>query len=177
MKSPNKESKLSKFVNEKLKPIAGDVLEVIGDITGRESISKVGEFLNGRKADNAEMQALWLEFEAKKMEFELEFNRLELESFKTEVQDRENSRNMRNEFTKQGKIDWLLTGFVSLMVFLFIFQSWFHLYYVVPEANLQTVKEILSINKEILFMIAFYLVGSTAGSRRKTESMERMVNK
>ena len=37
-KKPFKETKFWKFVTEKIKPVAGDVLEVVGDITGFDAI-------------------------------------------------------------------------------------------------------------------------------------------
>ncbi|MFM9983846.1 MAG: hypothetical protein ACKVOK_01350 [Flavobacteriales bacterium] len=114
MKKPFKETKLFNFIQEKVKPIAGDALEIIGDITGRDSIEKVGKLLNGKRESDVQAQAVWIEFEEKKMEFELEFQQMELESFRAELDDKNSARSREIEFMKAsgGKRDWIQGGIV-----------------------------------------------------------------
>ena len=50
------QSKFAEFVREKVKPVIGDVLEVVGDITGKESIERVGQLLNDRKESNCKRE-------------------------------------------------------------------------------------------------------------------------
>jgi len=45
-----KNSKFGAFLREKVKPVAGDVLELVGDVTGVEAIERVGEMLNEKKS-------------------------------------------------------------------------------------------------------------------------------
>jgi hypothetical protein len=91
-----KGSKFGVFVRDKVKPVAGDILEIAGDITGIQALETVGAFLNGQSHKSDEHGALALEFEKLRLNFELEMTRLdmqtELEYYKTEVSDRDSAR-------------------------------------------------------------------------------------
>ena len=169
-----KDTKFWKFVTEKIKPVAGDVLEIVGDVTGIGAIEKVGELLNDRKENDAQVQALAIEFELKKLEFELEFQKIEIEQFKAEVQDRESARNMRNEFTRAGKIDWehFIVNMVGLSLFLFVVI--YLLYRTVPADNRELVIHILGIIEGVVLSIFAFHNGTTRGSRMKDETIRQM---
>ena len=173
-KKPFKDTKFWKFVTEKIKPVAGDVLEIVGDVTGIGAIEKVGELLNDRKENDTQVQALAIEFELKKLEFELEFQKIEIEQFKAEVQDRESARNMRNEFTRAGKIDWehFIVNMVGLSLFLFVVI--YLLYRTVPADNRELVIHILGIIEGVVLSIFAFHNGTTRGSRIKDETIRQM---
>ena len=173
-KKPFKDTKFWKFVTEKIKPVAGDVLEIVGDVTGIGAIEKVGELLNDRKENDTQVQALAIEFELKKLEFELEFQKIEIEQFKAEVQDRESARNMRNEFTRAGKIDWehFVVNMVGLSLFLFVVI--YLLYRTVPADNRELVIHILGIIEGVVLSIFAFHNGTTRGSRMKDETIRQM---
>ena len=173
-KKPFKDTKFWKFVTEKIKPVAGDVLEIVGDVTGIGAIEKVGELLNDRKENDTQVQALAIEFELKKLEFELEFQKIEIEQFKAEVQDRESARNMRNEFTRAGKIDWehFIVNMVGLSLFLFVVI--YLLYRTVPADNRELVIHILGIIEGVVLSIFAFHNGTTRGSRMKDETIRQM---
>ena len=173
-KKPFKDTKFWKFVTEKIKPVAGDVLEIVGDVTGIGAIEKVGELLNDRKENDAQVQALAIEFELKKLEFELEFQKIEIEQFKAEVQDRESARNMRNEFTRAGKIDWehFVVNMIGLSLFLFVVI--YLLYRTVPTDNRELVIHILGIIEGVVLSIFAFHNGTTRGSRMKDETIRKM---
>lgn len=172
-KKPFKDSKFWKFVTEKIKPIAGDVLEVVGNVTGVDAIEKVGELLNNRKENDAQMQALAIEFEMKKIEFELEFQKIELDAFRAEVQDRDSARNMRNEFTRAGKIDWehFIVNMVGLSLFMFVVI--YLLYRTIPTENRELIIHVLGIIEGVVFSIFAFHNGTTRGSRKKDETIAK----
>jgi hypothetical protein len=173
-KKPFKDTKFWKFVTEKIKPVAGDVLEIVGDVTGIEAIEKVGDLLNKKRDEDAQIAALAEEFEMKKLEYELEFQKIEIEQFKAEVQDRESARNMRNEFTRAGKIDWehFVVNMIGLSLFLFVVI--YLLYRTVPADNRELVIHILGIIEGVVLSIFAFHNGTTRGSRTKDETIRQM---
>jgi len=175
-----KDSKFAEFVRDKVAPVAGDVIGIIGDVTGIEAIERVGGLLNKRKEDNEQIRALDIEFQKYRMQWELEVSRAEmayeLEMLRAEVADRDSARAMRSEFTKQGKIDWehLLINFIAIVAFFGV--VWFLLFYTVPEQNREFIIHILGIFEGIVVGIYMFHNGSSSGSRRKTEIIDRSKN-
>lgn len=173
-KKPFGETKFAKFVKEKVAPVAGDVLGIVGDLTGIEAIEKVGDLINSRKEESAEMAALAYEFEKYKLEWQLEVQKLELEEFKTEIQDRDSARQMRNEFTKQGKIDWFMTILGSLIVVCFMFFVYCSVFMSVSPENKETFTSLKDFTRDaMMIMIGFYW-GSAKGSRAKDELIKTL---
>jgi hypothetical protein len=62
-----KKGKFWEFVREKVKPVIGDVVSIVGDVTGIEAIEKVGDLLNKKRDEDAQIAALAEEFEMKKL--------------------------------------------------------------------------------------------------------------
>lgn len=174
-KKPFKETKFWKFVTEKIKPVAGDVLEIVGDVTGVDAIEKVGQLLNDRKENDTQIQALAIDFELKKIEFELELQRLEIEQFKAEVEDRDSARNMRNEFTRMGKIDWehFIVNMIGLALFMFVVV--YLLYRTVPNENRELIIHILGIIEGVVLSIFAFHNGTTRGSRKKDDTIAKAI--
>lgn len=172
--SDKKKGKFWQFLKEKVQPVIGDAVSIVGDVTGIEAIEKVGDLLNRRRDEDAKIAALAEEFEMKKLEFELELQRLEIEQFKAEVEDRSNARNMRNEFTRAGKIDWehFIVNMVGLALFMFVVI--YLLYHTVPIENRELIIHILGIIEGVVLSIFAFHNGTTKGSRLKDETISRM---
>lgn len=163
-----------KFVREKIVPVIPDALEIVGGIPGAGAIGKIGEMLNDRKESNEQVKALAFEFEKYKLEWELEYTRLEMEIFKAEAEDRDSARSMRNEFTKRGKVDWFMIGFAVFALSVYAYMTWFLSWHEVPETNKEAFADMRTGARDVFILIAGFLFGSSAGSRRKTEAIERM---
>lgn len=182
-KKPFKESKVGKFIHEQIKPIAGDVLEFVGDVTGKEAISRVGQFLNDKVNEggekSAELKALQNSFKEKLMEFEIELTQIDLEFFKTQIESIQNSQNHEVEITRiTGKRDWIRPTIVILTFALFITSLWLMAYVHVPIEN-QRVFDLLLGGGVIATMqqVTQYYLGSSSGSKSKDESIRKYMDK
>jgi hypothetical protein len=174
MKKPFKDTGVGKFLREKVAPIAGDVLQIVGDITGRESIEKIGQLLNDKKEQSAEAMALHMEFEKYKLEWEMELQRLELEIFKTELADRESARNREIQYMQAngGKRDWLMGAVVAVALVMYVCAFAFLAYGpVVPDGK----KDLFNMGVGQVFtfvgMVFAYYLGTTKSSRTKDETI------
>ncbi len=109
-----KNSKFAEFMRDKVKPVAGDIVELVGDVTGVEALEKVGQILNKGKEQREELRALDAEFQKYKLQWQLEMESIKmetgLEELRLEVEDRSNARSREVEFMKAsgGKRDWLM---------------------------------------------------------------------
>lgn len=176
-KKPFKETKVGKFINEQVKPIAGDVLDFVGDVTGIEAISKVGDFLDKKADEDAQFKALQLEFEQKRHEWELEFAKLELEGYKAEVAEKGNARAREIDYVKTtGKRDWLMGTAVIVALVMYIGGFAFLAYgpTVPPEK-----KDLFNMGVGQVFtfagMVFSYYLGTTRSSRQKDDIIKNVV--
>jgi VIT1/CCC1 family predicted Fe2+/Mn2+ transporter len=185
-RKPFNETGLGKFLKEKVKPVAGDVLELVGEISGVGAIEKVGELLNAGKEGNAQMAALASEFELKKLEWQMELDRLdheyrmaemqaEVESFKAEVQDRDSARTREVSFMQAngGKRDWLMGAVVLTGLLSFIGVIIVLVFVRIPEENQRLADmcfgSVMSLNAAIFS----YYVGSSRGSKMKDDTIRK----
>lgn len=173
-----KGSKFGAFVRDKVKPVAGDILEIAGDITGVQALETVGAWLNGQKHKSEEHNALALEFEKMRLNFDLEMTRLdlttELEFYKAEVDDRKSAREREAAFLNAtGKRDWLFAAVVIIGLSLLIGIVLSLIFIVIPHENQRladmTFGSVLSIGTSIFA----YYVGSSRGSRMKDETLRK----
>ncbi len=171
-----KGSKFGAFVRDKVKPVAGDILEIAGDITGIQALETVGAFLNGQTHKSDEHNALALEFEKLRLNFELEMTRLdmqtELEIYKAEVSDRASAREREAAFvTATGKRDWLFGAVVIVGLLLTVGVVLSLIFIVIPIENQRladmTFGSVLSIGTSIFA----YYVGSSRGSHLKDKKL------
>jgi hypothetical protein len=179
-KNPNKKpvgerikgSKFGVFIRDKVKPVAGDILEIAGDITGIQALETVGAYLNGQKHKSDEHNALALEFEKMRLNFELEMTRLdmqtELEYYKAEVADRDSARVREAAFLNAtGKRDWLMGAVVIVGLSLTVGVVLSLIFVIIPIENQRladmTFGSVLSIGTSIFA----YYVGSSRGSAMK----------
>jgi hypothetical protein len=167
-----KGSKFGVFIRDKVKPVAGDILEIAGDITGIQALETVGAYLNGQKHKSDEHNALALEFEKMRLNFELEMTRLdmqtELEYYKAEVADRDSARVREAAFLNAtGKRDWLMGAVVIVGLSLTVGVVLSLIFVVIPIENQRladmTFGSVLSIGTSIFA----YYVGSSRGSAMK----------
>ena len=167
-----KGSKFAAFIKEKVKPVAGDILEIAGDITGIQALETVGAYLNGQKHKSDEHNALALEFEKLRLNFELEMTRLdmqtELEYYKAEVSDRDSARVREAAFLNAtGKRDWLMGAVVIVGLMLTVGVVLSLIFIVIPIENQRLADmsfgSVLSIGTSIFA----YYVGSSRGSAMK----------
>jgi hypothetical protein len=175
------DSKFAEFVREKVKPVAGDVLQIAGELTGIGAIEKVGEFLNKNKEDNEQVKALAVEFEKYKMQWQLEVESMimqnGLEELRLEVQDRDSARSREVEFMKTtgGKRDWIMGVVVISGLIMMIFVLISLTFIQVPEGNKELAYMSFGSVLTIGASIFAYYVGSSKSSRGKDETISRMV--
>lgn len=164
-----KGSKFGVFIRDKVKPVAGDILEVAGDITGIQALETVGAWINGQKHKSDDHSALALEFEKLRLNFELEMTRLdmqtELEYYRAEVDDRKSARERESAYTSAtGKRDWLFGAVVIIGLSLTVGVVLSLIFVVIPLENQRladmTFGSVLSIGTSIFA----YYVGSSRGS-------------
>jgi hypothetical protein len=167
-----KGSKFAAFIKDKVKPVAGDILEIAGDITGIQALETVGAYLNGQKHKSDEHNAIALEFEKLRLNFELEMTRLdmqtELEYYKAEVSDRDSARVREAAFLNAtGKRDWLMGAVVIVGLMLTVGVVLSLIFIVIPIENQRLADmsfgSVLSIGTSIFA----YYVGSSRGSAMK----------
>jgi hypothetical protein len=178
MSDQKKKGKFWEFVKEKVQPVIGDVVSIVGDVTGIEAIEKVGDLLNRKRDEDAQIAALASEFELKKMEFEMELQRMELEYFKMEVADKQSARSREVEYLKAtgGKRDWLMGATVIIALLMYVGAFAFLAFGpVVPNEK----KDLFNMGVGQVFTFAgmafAYYLGTTRSSRMKDETLSKAV--
>jgi len=175
------ESKFGIFMRDKVKPVAGDVLKVVGDITGVEAIERVGDFLNANKEKDEAHRDLALEFERYRLEWQLEMHRIdinnELETYKAEVDDRTSARLREAEYTKAtGGRDWLMAAVVLTGLVLLITTIITLTFIVIPEENQRLADMCFGAIMSIGASIFSYYVGSSKSSALKDTTIHKMTH-
>jgi hypothetical protein len=176
-----KNSKFGTFVRDRVKPVAGDILEVVGDITGIQAIETVGALINGKKEQNDEAAKLAQDFERYKLEFTLEMHRLdmqaELEAYKAEVEDRTSARLREVEFTKAtGKRDWLMAAVILAGLLLLIGVVLSLIFITIPPENQRLADMTFGAIMSIGASIFSYYVGSSKSSHMKDQTIKSLTN-
>jgi hypothetical protein len=176
-----KTSKFGTFVRERVKPVAGDILEVVGDITGIQAIETVGALINGKKDQSDEAAKLAQDFERYKLEFTLEMHRLdmqaELEAYKAEVEDRTSARLREVEFTKAtGKRDWLMAAVIIAGLLLLIGVVLSLIFITIPPENQRLADMTFGAIMSIGASIFSYYVGSSKSSHIKDQTIKTLTD-
>lgn len=176
-----KNSKFGTFVRDRVKPVAGDILEVVGDITGIQAIETVGALINGKKEQSAEAAKLAQDFERYKLEFSLEMHRLdlqaELDAYKAEVEDRTSARLREVEFTKAtGKRDWLMAAVIIAGLLLLIGVVLSLIFITIPPENQRLADMTFGAIMSIGASIFSYYVGSSKSSHMKDQTIKSLTN-
>ena len=173
-----KKGKFWEFVREKVKPVIGDVVSIVGDVTGIEAIEKVGDLLNKKRDEDAQIAALAEEFEMKKLEYQMELQRMEFEYFKTELADKQSARSREVEYIKAtgGKRDWLMGATVIIALVMYVGAFAFLAFGpIVPNEK----KDLFNMGVGQVFTFAgmafAYYLGTTRSSRMKDETLSKVV--
>lgn len=173
-----KDTAVGRFIHEKVKPVAGDVLEFVGDVTGIEAIDKVGEFINKKADEDAQFRALQIELEEKRAQWELEFRKIELEELKAELADTQSARSREVEYMKSsgGKRDWLMGSAVIVALVMYVGGFAFLAYGpTVPQEK----KDLFNMGVGQVFtfagMVFSYYLGTTRSSRQKDDIIKNVV--
>jgi hypothetical protein len=164
-----------------VKPVAGDILEVVGDVTGIQAIETVGALINGKKDQSDEAAKLAQDFERYKLEFTLEMHRIdmqtELEAYKAEVEDRASARTRENEYTTAtGKRDWLMAAVVLSGLLLLIGVVLSLIFITIPEENQRLADMTFGAIMSIGASIFSYYVGSSRSSHVKDQTIQTLSN-
>lgn len=175
-----KQSKLAEFIREKVKPVVGDVLEVVGDITGRDSVERLGQFLNDRKEDNEQVKALSYEFEKYKMEWQLEIESMKMEygiaALKADNEEMANVRDREIQFMKQsgGKRDWMMgsVGIAGVTMMLCVIAAL--VFIDIPASNKDLAYMAFGSVLTIGGQIFNYYFGSSRGSAMKDNTIKNL---
>jgi hypothetical protein len=171
-KKPFKETKFAQFFRDKVKPVAGDVLDFVGDVTGVEAIERVGEFLQDKQHKGETWRQLLLDFEAKRMGFEVEILRASIENYRAEVDDRQGARSREGDYTKvTHKRDWLMAAVVITGLVLLVSVTACLLFVEVPEGNQRLADMAFGAIMSIGASIFSYYIGSSRSSRHKDETI------
>lgn len=176
-----RESKFGTFVRDRVKPVAGDILEVVGDVTGIQAIETVGALINGKKDQSDEAAKLAQDFERFKLEFTLEMHRIdmqaELDAYKAEVEDRTSARLREVEMVKAtGKRDWLMGAVVISGLFLLIGVICSLIFIRIPEENQRLADMSFGAIMSIGASIFSYYVGSSKSSHVKDQTIKALSN-
>jgi hypothetical protein len=176
-----------KFLKDKVKPLLGDGFELAADLTGIQLLNAVGNKLNEKRDEDAQIAALASEFEMKKLEWEMELGRMEhdfrlaeltasVDSFKLEIEDLNSARNREIEFMKSsgGKRDWLMSAVViiGLAAMMFVIGSLIFVH--IPDANKELAYMSFGAVMTIGTQIFAYYVGSSRGSKMKDDTIRKM---
>jgi hypothetical protein len=166
-----KNSKFFKFLRDKVKPVAGDVLETIGDVTGIEILERAGEIISATNDTN-----LVEEFKSNYGKYAAEILEAEKSLYEAELADRLNARVRELEYTQAlGRPDWLMSAVILTGLFLFVGVIAVLLFVAVPEPNQRladlTTGAVISIGTSIFA----YYVGSSRGSRTKQEVITKFL--
>ncbi|MDT8347678.1 MAG: hypothetical protein RQ756_07730 [Flavobacteriaceae bacterium] len=134
----------------KIKGIAPGALDLLGTITGVESLKELGKKIEGSDELTAEQKALALA--------ELE---LDLREYELEIRDRESARQRQVETAKAGRKDLLynVTGFVGLGVFAFVVYS--IIFLEVPKDNKEIFIHLIGIVEGVALAIFGFFFGSS----------------
>ena len=152
-----KDGKLLEWIKTKGKNSLGNVLDIVGELSGKEMIEKIGESLKDdvtiNPADREELNRL--------LELEIEYQEIYLK----DVQD---ARNREIELAKAGKKDpmMIIVGVVGISVFVFMVVA------IVYKPELQDNKlliHLLGMVEGVALTIFAYYYGSSKGSKEKTQ--------
>ncbi len=134
----------------KIKDIAPGALDILGTVTGVDSLKDLADKIEGTTALTPEQKALALA--------ELE---LDLKEYEMEIRDRESARQRQVETAKAGQKDLLynVTGFVGLGVFAFVVYS--IIFLEVPNGNKEIFIHLIGIVEGVALAIFGFFFGSS----------------
>lgn len=165
---PFKETKIGKFINSKgvdaVLGIAGDV------IPGVKILDTIKDaVLNGKIPDTM------LSEDEKKMLLQMVAeHQAELDAVLCDVKD---ARSREIEMAKAGKSDWMQKVVIGSGIFFFALIVYASVFIEIPESNKIMFAEIRATLVTVYISIVGYYVGSTLGSKRKSDTLDTLLKK
>lgn len=155
MKKPFKETKLGKFLTEKV-PAA---LEVVGDVLPDKGVLGVIKNIVDRSPDIPETDRL--EFERLLRDHEVEMETLY-------QQDRASARTRETEYVKSlGHADWMMYFVGVIVMCSFIVLQYVLIQVTIPEANRDMFIHMMGMIDTAAGLVIGYYFGSSRGSQEK----------
>lgn len=158
MKKPFRDTKVGKFLASKG---VDSVLDIASNvIPGAKAINTLKDVIIGSPlSPEDKAQALDLLIQEK-------------EIFSLEIQDRSSARNREIEIAKTGKKEWVQPIVVCSVLLMFMAMLAFQLFGTVPPGNIDAVREFQITLRDMMFMVVAYYVGSSIGSKKKTDLLK-----
>jgi len=185
-RKPFNETGIGRFLKDKVKPVLGDVVSLAGDVTGIEALEKVGDLLNAKRDEDAQVAALAEEFQMRRLEWQHELTKLDheyrmaelqadIEAFKSEVQDRESARSREVQFMQAsgGKRDWLMGAVIIAGLAAFIGVITVLVFVKIPVENQRLADMCFGAVMTVGTSIFSYYVGSSRGSKMKDDTIRK----
>jgi hypothetical protein len=174
-----RESNFGKFVRDRVKPVAGDILEVVGDVTGIQAIETVGALINGKRDQSAAHEKLAIDFERYRLEWTLEMHKIDLQSeldaYRSEVEDRVSARIREADYVKAtGKRDWLMGAVVVTGLVMLVGTVLSLIFITIPQENQRLADMCFGAIMSIGASIFSYYVGSSRGSMVKDKTIQAL---
>ena len=144
------------WVKTKGKNTLGNVLDVVGEFTGKEMLENLGEKLK----DDPELTP-------DEIAEGIELLNHELSVYELTLADRDSARNREIEIAKTKRTDWMmyLTGIIALAAFGFMIYA---VIYVEGVEDNKLAIHLLGMIEGFAGSIFFYYFGSSKGSKDKT---------
>lgn len=161
---PFKETKLGKILSSKGVDKVFDIAENVG-IPGAKVLNDIKDW-----AVNASPSQISAE-EKKEI---LELVQEQIKELDMLLEDVQNARSREVEIAKTGKREWLMPTVVIIGLMLFLGSYLIIAFKLIPEANRAAFDSFTLTIRDIGFMIFAYFMGSSQGSKRKTELIDKL---
>ena len=163
---PFKDTKLFKILSsngvDKVLDIAGDA------IPGAKILASIKDAIIGNKIPS-------LSEDDKKLilqEIENELHELDLV-----LQDVQNARSREVELAKAGKKDWMMSVVVMTGLINYMLIELVSIFYMIPDANQTIFLRFENTSRDIIIGIFCYYIGSSRGSKEKTQQLTQYLQK
>lgn len=161
------ETKVGKFLKEKAPSLAGDILNISGDILGIEALKNLGNVIDGSPELTPEERHLANQALIADIEAETERQRIE-------TQDRDSARNREIELAKAGKTDTVMLALAAAQILVFLATVGTILWGDVKNEKLSYM--IVGESLTMFGVMIQYYWGSSRGSKEKAKQLELLKN-
>lgn len=159
MKKVFKETKVGKFLASEG---FDNVLETVGNfVPGVAILDQVKDMVLGSSSKKV--------MTPENREKFLELLKLEQEELDSRLKDTANARDREVNMAKLGKTDWVQKAVIVSVLALFV--TWCILIICLPHLISESSRELQITIRDLMVMVVMYYVGSSQGSKRKTEMM------
>jgi hypothetical protein len=171
LKSLQNRPKWLRFIAEKVLPVLGTSIKVIGNVSGLDGLQRIGTLLQDKAMEEPACKELYNEFEAMKLDFLIELSEAdasELEAIRKQELDRMKLNG--------GRVDWLMGAVVLSGIGLMILVVCSMLWIPIPDSNQRLVDITFGAVMSIATSIFSYYVGSSRSSRLKDETINKAID-